>query len=312
MNAWEIPAMSLQGGALILNTVEAIAITVAGGLHLIPEIKIGAPTSIGATEGGSNVGQSAARFGASLGKYANILNATGSMAATVGSYWRRKDDWDLQARVAKKELTQIDQQIVAATIRQSIAVQELANHDLQITNAQTVDDFLHSKFTNQDLYDWMVGQIAGIYFQSYQLTYDLAKKVEQTYRYELGMQDSNFIQFGYWDSLKKGLLAGEQLSYDLRRMEISYVDQYKREYEITRSISLAQPDAVALVQLKQGGQCFFNVPEVLFDLDYPGHYLRRIKSVSVTIPCVAGPYTSVNSTLTLLSSAVRQGNTLRY
>jgi hypothetical protein len=57
-------------------------------------------------------------------------------------------------------------------------VEELANHDLQITNAQAVDDFLHSKFTNQDLYDWIVGQIVGIYFQSY----DLAKKVEKNYR----------------------------------------------------------------------------------------------------------------------------------
>jgi hypothetical protein len=205
---------------------------------------------------------------------------------------------------------QIDQQIIAATIRQSIAVQELANHDLQFTHAQAVDDMLRSKFTNQDLYGWMVGQIAGIYFQSYQLAYDLAKKVEQTYRYELGLQDSNFIQFGYWDSLKKGLLAGELLAYDLKRMELSYIDQCKREYEITRTISLAQLDSVALVQLKQGGQCFFNVPEALFDLDYPGHYLRRIKLVSVTIPCVAGPYTNVNATLSLLGSSVRKSNTL--
>jgi len=310
INAWENTAMSLQGEALNLNIMEAYALTVAVGLYLTPDIKIGAPTSVGATEGGSNVGQSADKHGATLGTYANILNAMGSMAATLGSYQRRKDDWDLQARLAQKELAQIEQQIAAATIRQSIAVQELANHDLQIANAQAVDDVLHSKFTNQDLYDWMVGQIAGIYFQSYQLAYDLAKKVEQTYRYELGLQDSNFIQFGYWDSLKKGLLAGELLAYDLKRMELSYIDQCKREYEITRSISLAQLDPVALVQLKQGGQCFFTIPEALFDLDYPGHYLRRIKLVSVNIFCVTGPYINVNATLSLLSSSVRKSNTL--
>jgi hypothetical protein len=89
-------------------------------------------------------------------------------------------------------------------------------------------------------------------------------------------------------------------------MELSYIDQCKSEYEITSNISPAQLDPVALVQLKQGGQCFFNDPEALFDLDYPGHYLRRIKSVSVTIPCVARPYTNVNATLSLLSSSVRQ------
>jgi hypothetical protein len=35
---------------------------------------------------------------------------------------------------------------------------------------------------------------------------------------ELG-DDTNFIQFGYWDNLKKGLLAGERLAHDLKRMD---------------------------------------------------------------------------------------------
>jgi hypothetical protein len=43
-------------------------------------------------------------------------------------------------------------------------------------------------------------------------------------------------------------------------------------------------------------------------MDYPGHYFRRIKSVSLTIPCVTGPYTSVNCTLTLLNSKIRVDN----
>jgi hypothetical protein len=47
------------------------------------------------------------------------------------------------------------------------------------------------------------------------------------------------------------------------------------------------------------------LPEQLFDMDYPGHYLRRLRDVSLTIPCVAGPYTNVNCTLTLASSKVR-------
>ncbi|MBV9274769.1 MAG: hypothetical protein JO333_12800 [Verrucomicrobia bacterium] len=37
-----------------------------------------------------------------------------------------------------------------------------------------------------------------------------------------------------------------------------------------------------------------NLPETYFDLDYPGQYFRRLKTVSITIPSVPGPYTSVN------------------
>ena len=35
-------------------------------------------------------------------------------------------------------------------------------------------------------------------------------------------------------------------------------------------------------------------------MDYPGHYLRRLKSVSLRIPCVLGSHTSLNCTLRLL------------
>src|SRR5262249_41584627 len=132
---------------------------------------------------------------------------------------------------------------------------------------------------------------------------------ERSYRYELGLADSNFIQFGYWDSLKKGLLAGEKLHYDLKRMDVAYLDQNRREYEITRHIALTQLDPFALVKLKETGECFVDIPETLFDRDYPGHYLRRIKSASLSIPCVTGPYTSINCTLTLLSSKTRVEST---
>ena len=40
----------------------------------------------------------------------------------------------------------------------------------------------------------------------------------------------------------------------------------------------------------------------MFDLDYPGQYMRRIKSVTLTIPASTGPYTGVHCRLTLLTA----------
>ena len=176
---------------------------------------------------------------------------------------------------------------------------------MQIDNAADVEDFLRTKFTNEDLYDWMISKISGVFFQCYQIAYDLAKRAEACFRFELGLTDSNYVQFGYWDNLKQGLLSGEQLYLDLKRLETAYLDQNKREFEIAKSVSLVLLDPVALITLKETGQCIVNLPETLFDMDYPGHYMRRIKSVSLTIPCVTGPYTSVNCTLTLLSNKTR-------
>src|SRR5262249_42566749 len=91
----------------------------------------------------------------------------------------------------------------------------------------------------------------------------------------------------------------------LKRMEVAYMDQNRREHEITKNISLMLHDPLALIRLKETGRCELELPERLFDADFPGHYMRRIKSVSLTIPCVIGPYTSVNCTLTLLSNKAR-------
>ena len=205
-------------------------------------------------------------------------------------------------------MEQIDIQIAGQEIRIAIAEKELQNHDLQVENAKEVDEYMRNRFTRRELYDWMVSQISAIYFQSYKLAYDVAKRAERTFRFELGISDSNFIQFGYWDSLKKGLLTGEKLHYDLKRMEMAYLDKNKREYEITKHISLMSHHPMALIALKETGQCEVYLPEALFDMDYPGHYMRRIKNVSLTIPCVTGPYTSTNCTLTLLSNKIRVDN----
>ena len=235
----------------------------------------------------------------------NSASFDASMASPKAGFDRRFDDWKLQERLAEKELEQIDKPIAAAELRIAIAEKELENHVLQIENAKATDAFMRSKYTNEELYQWQVGQISGVYFQSYKLAYDLAKRAERCFRFELGLQDSSYINFGYWDSLKKGLLSGEKLQYDLRRLETAYLEQNRREFELTKHISLALLDPLALVKLRETGRCFFRLPEEIFDLDYPGHYFRRIKSVSLTLPCVVGPYTTISCTLRLLKNSIR-------
>jgi hypothetical protein len=86
---------------------------------------------------------------------------------------------------------------------------------------------------------------------------------------------------------------------------MAYLEQNRREFEMTRHVSLARLDPMALLKLKATGSCEVDVPEWLFDIDSPGHYMRRLKRVGVSIPCVTGPYTGVHCTLSLLRSSVR-------
>ncbi|MDN3657127.1 neuraminidase-like domain-containing protein [Ferruginibacter paludis] len=314
LNSGETIALALNTASTIIDTGVAIGYTLAGGLKLIPDFILGASGFGGSphatvTTGGQSFGNSAEDLARTLQSIATALDKNASLMSTNASYQRRADEWRNQLNNANKELEQVDVQILGAQIRQEIANTDKENQQLQIDNAKESDDFMHSKYTNEDLYAWMIGKISTTYFQSYQLAYDAAKKAERCFRYELGLNDSDYIQFGYWDSMKKGLQSGESLMYNLKQMEMAYYEKNRREYELTKYISLAQLDAVALLKLKGTGQCFINLPEELFDLDYPGHYFRRIKSVSLSIPCVTGPFTTIGCTLTLMNNSLRTDST---
>ncbi|HMB28852.1 MAG TPA: hypothetical protein VKS99_12140, partial [Blastocatellia bacterium] len=301
-------ALALSVDSKIALAGKADAAATAATAHLTPDFKVGAPPTDGTTSGGSNIGDSAESFGNSVETLALILDLSATVISKMAEYDRRKDEWDFLAEQANKEVDQNNQQLAAAQIRLAIAEQELRNHDQQIDNAREVDQFLRGKFTNQDLFQWMTGQISGLYFQSYQLAYDLAKRAELCMQHELGLNygETSLIRFGYWDSLKKGLLAADRLAYDLKRLDIAYLDGNVREYELTKHISLISLAPEQLIALKETGVCEFEIPEWLFDLDTPGHYRRRIKMASVTIPCVVGPYTTIHLKAQLVKSSYRR------
>ena len=238
-------------------------------------------------------------------------------AAKIGSYARREQDWAFQSNLAAGEITQIFRQLRAAELREAIAELELKNHRQQMKHAEDIERFLNEegvekrgKKTHKTLYAWMKREVKGLYSQCFQFAFDIAKKAERALQHELGDPELSYLQFGYLSG-KEGLLAGEKLHLDVKRMEMAYHDLNRREYELTRNVSLLQVDPLALIQLRTTGQCTLRLPEALFDLDGPGHYFRRIKTVAVSIPCVTGPYASVNCTLTLLKSSIRKTQVLR-
>ncbi|MFZ3495475.1 neuraminidase-like domain-containing protein [Streptomyces sp. 5.8] len=305
MNEKEEEAAKLAERGKDQQKTSAAISGIVSALSMIPNFKIGSPTSVGATFGGHNIADSMAGAAQGAISYFGVESGQAQQSSTVGGYDHRFEEWTFLKGQAGKEITQYSSQIAGAEIRRDAAQIEIFNQQKLMANAREADTFLRGKYTNRELYDWTVAQLSTTYFQVYQLAYDVAKRTERAFRHELGTEKSDFIRFGYWDSLHKGLLSGERLSADLHRMEAAYLEANARELELTKRVSLAQLDPGALRSLKETGKAYFSLPEALFDLDTPGHWMRRLKQVSFTVPCVAGPYTAVNLTATLLKSSIR-------
>jgi hypothetical protein len=237
---------------------------------------------------------------------ASTLSADSANAGRKAALLRALQDRVFQANNAGKELKNVDAQIAAQRIRVSTATQDIANSQTVLDNATAVEDFLKIKYTNEELYSWLEGRTRALYNDTYNLAYDLAKRAEKAFQFERPrMATSSYIEFGYFTSVHDGLLAGEALYTGLKRLEGAWQADVGHDFEVTKHISVRQWAPLALLEFRETGSFVLDVPEMLFDMDCPGHYMRRISSINVSIPCVAGPYAGINCTLRLASHTTR-------
>ncbi|WP_460821622.1 Tc toxin subunit A-related protein [Nocardioides ungokensis] len=311
MNDWETAATIVHTAAVVSQVVATVLNTVGGGASLVPSFEAGASGFGGSPVvtvkyGGQNVNDSVGSFARAFEGISGILHSTGSLLEAQGGYQRRYAEQQHQADLARKELVQLGKQIIAAEVREAVAQHELDTQLRTVDNARSVEEFLRSRYTGQQLYEWTVAQLSSVYFQAYQLAFDMARRAELAYRFEVGeTAAAPVITFGYWDSLKQGLLAGDRLINDLRRLEATALERNRRRMQATTHISLASLMPDRLLELKATGTTSIEIAEWMLARENPGWINQRILSVAVTAPCVAGPYTGFHAGLTLTSAVVR-------
>jgi hypothetical protein len=271
------------------------------------------------TFGGVQLATMMSMIAGSIRMGADQLSYQARVYEKLGNFSRREQEWTFQSNLAAGEINQVMKQLRGAQIREAIAQKEYENHQTQMQQSADIENFLkgaqlavgdqgqYQKTTTVGFYLWMKGALQGLYSNVFQLAFSVAKKAEQALQRELGNSSLSYIQSNYLDGME-GLLAGEKMLYDIKRMEMDYHDLNVREYEMTKQVSLLQVAPLSLIELRTTGSCLVSLPEELFDLDAPGHYFRRIKSMALTIPCLTGPYTGVNCTLSLQNSSIRSSS----
>ncbi|VVQ00602.1 hypothetical protein PS925_02272 [Pseudomonas fluorescens] len=251
----------------------------------------------------------------------NLMNLT----ELKSRYDRRTQEWTQACEQALLEAEQIKAQLAVYEEQHKATELQLRQAQTALNQARATHDFLLSgnRFSRSQTYDWLNSKFAGFYNTAFTTAQSLCQAAEACWQYEMGDFTQTFIRPGAWNASYRGLGAGEELKMSLQRMHADYLKNNRRDLEIRKTVSLKDlaskyPKVVGnktweeiKEALNDSGSCEFELTQEMFDDDYKdqNHYLRRIKTISVTLPISIGPYKDICAVLTQNYSKVEMAAT---
>jgi hypothetical protein len=246
---------------------------------------------------------------------ANNAEASAQIDSASASFERRSQEWQLQKSLAQNDLTIGDDQIKMANDQKAIATKEQDIANTQSAHDQAIVSFLNTKFTNVELYEWMSGVLGGVYRYFLQQATATAQLAENQLSFERQQPDLGVIKADYWQPAsqpgatasggsngaastdRRGLTGSARLLQD-----ITQLDQYAfltgaRKLQLTKTISLTQLAPLEFQQFRTTGVLPFSTSTALFDKDFPGHYVRLIKRVRVSVVALVPPNQGIKASL---------------
>ncbi|HRF80629.1 MAG TPA: hypothetical protein PL070_11140 [Flavobacteriales bacterium] len=295
--------------------------TLAISLEALNAIVTSSELAIGVA--GAGIGMPGAALAAAPGFVAMALR-TGASIRTIdlnkdlqisqiwASFARRKQEWEFQLSLAQKDQQIGDQQIKLANDRVRIVGQEREIAVLQNDHAKATLDFLRNKFTNAELYEWMSGVLEDVYAWFLQEATAVALMAERQLIFERNIDFPPFIRSDYWqidpnqlgsslggdgNTDRRGLTGSTRLLRDLTQLDQAAFSTNSPKRQLSKTFSLSELAPEELIRLRADGIASFYTTHEHFDRDYPGHYLRLIKKVSVTVIALVPPTKGVRATL---------------
>lgn len=269
-----------------------------------------APNIFGTSNGGMRIEGTFYAIQATVQGVANEKRSSANHLDRTEQFNRRAQEWTHAMDQCRLELSQVDAQLHAYAEQTASHRLQLRHTETTLEHARLTYQMLSKRFSSAQLFQWLNSQLATFYYQAYDAAQALCLSAQASWQFERADWSRTFIHSHAWNNQYRGLSAGESLKLNLQNMHAAYLQHNQRELEISKTISLRQlhgKDSSATLnkawpalsnELISNGSVDFELTPALFDADYPGHYLRRIKSVSVSLPATLGPYEDIRAILT--------------
>ncbi|MFP3851093.1 Tc toxin subunit A [Pseudomonas sp. W5-01] len=201
-------------------------------------------------------------------------------------YERRATGWQFERKQAELEIQSIDLQLKETNIELNAATISLDEARANRINLEEAYVAMTTGFTIIPIYNWLVARQELLYAPAYDAVLSLCLSAEAAWRYEIGdYKRPAFVKTTAWIDSYKGMLAGESLLVDLQEMENAYLQSNERRLTIKKTINIWEakgPDEINKLKAVHNTPLTCQIKSAAFDSNYPGHYLRQIKHVSVS------------------------------
>jgi hypothetical protein len=294
ISGWETTALAAMGAAAALQTAAGVVFATGAAVETLKAV-----ITLGF------LGDPSGSVGQSLSAFAGAASTGGQIAQTLASFERRERDWQFQRGLARKDGEIGDQQVQLARNQQRLAGQEQDLARRQQDHAQAVATFLATRFTNAELFEWMSGVLGRVYAFFLQQATALAQLAEAQLAFERQELPAGFVAGDYWRDAttdaaapdRRGLTGSARLLQDVHRLDQYAFDTDRRKLHLTQTFPLSQIAAFELQQFRETGVLTFATPQELFDREFPGHYLRLVRQVSVSLIALLPAGRGVRATL---------------
>lgn len=305
--------LSAQQFANGFETAAAAASSTAAGLSMLTADKLMgagyAAAALNFVAAGANVGAGISRG------FALDAQARGQVSALMASQERRLEEWQLQYALAAQDARAAAQQVTIADQRVAIAAQETIIAEAQLDASQQMLAFLTTKFTSARFYQWYAGELSGIYSTFLRLATATAQQAEGQLAFERQAASAGLIKSDYWliaataaqstadpatgaNAIDpRGITGSARLTQDVALLEQSAFAGDQRMLNLTQSFSLARLMPLEFADFRRSGILPFTTTLRQFDEGFPGHYMRLIRRVRISIPALVAPTIGLRATL---------------
>ncbi|MFF0204438.1 LamG-like jellyroll fold domain-containing protein [Streptomyces sp. NPDC005017] len=230
-------------------------------------------------------------------------------SATRAGYERRSQQLQLEASLARDDEVIVAQQGEVLRRRAVLAAEEHNVATAQERHAQAAVNYLAGRRLTAEMKAWIAGQLGEVRCYLLRQATSVAQMAQQQLAFERQQPPPEIIKTSYLtvsaaaaqrqnEPERYGLSGSARLLRDLTELDQHAFETNRRKLNLDHVFSLSRTAPEAFAEFRRTGVLRFCTPMEAFDRRFPGHFLRTIRRIRLSVVALVPAAQGIAATLT--------------